>query len=100
MGDVPYLSSHDRETHGAALVTADMQFAGGVVLREGTVVELVVPSKDEQNRLDGLASRDWPDPSVLALWEGRTRILPQHSLRAMDHRASDTMFKARRKSKT
>lgn len=81
----------------SALVTQALHYRSEV-LEDGQVVQLVAPTKTEQKRLDELADRSFPDPCVVALWERRARLVPQHSIRPLDDAADRTMRRARRKA--
>lgn len=73
-----------RPAGGRARATKSMDFVGAPSIPVGEEVTLVIPDAFERDRIRELASREFPQPCVVAIWSDRTRYLPIDSLEALD----------------
>lgn len=82
---------------GRARAVRPMVFATGEEIPRGEVLDLLTPSDEERRRLLELASRDFPQPCVVARFAGRVRLLPLDHLAPLDGDAAVTMREASRR---
>lgn len=67
------------------VVTESMRFSTGEVLEAGVELDTLDDLNwDQARRLDELAAKTFPDPSVWARWNGKLRILPLAGLRFVE----------------